>query len=358
MAAAADVIAQQQSVGVQGYIGSRFSEVASAIFANPYQQVWGAPGEPPLPVYEVSYRTVFGGLAAIGLPGPFQRNSARALDSRADLIWGEGRKGFRRLVHPNGVCLTGRWFIDQDSEYTGYFRKGSSALVIGRYSTCCTQTRRGQMRSLSLVGKLFPTTDSDHLEPLPTANFITQDDLGGAKTEFINDIELRNAPDLTLANRGTGAAMLLMIGVIFNRVDTEPGIRQLYQIAELAKPSDQPTRAPQFMRLLVTPGQPRIPGASIDFRDEVMAQIFDAGHAVPKRTLTFAIEVTDDGEATGPAARLRRTFRNWRRIGSLSFDNATISYNSDFVIHFNHPTWRRDRNDPATATRINGRKVR
>jgi len=32
-------------------------------------------------------------------------------------------------------------------------------------------------------------------------------------------------------------------------------------------------------------------------------------------------------------------------------------YNGDFVIHFNHPTWRQDRNDPATATRINGTKV-
>jgi len=27
------------------------------------------------------------------------------------------------------------------------------------------------------------------------------------------------------------------------------------------------------------------------------------------------------------------------------------------VIHFNHPTWRNDRNDPSTATRVNERKV-
>jgi hypothetical protein len=26
------------------------------------------------------------------------------------------------------------------------------------------------------------------------------------------------------------------------------------------------------------------------------------------------------------------------------------------VIHFNHPTWRGDRNDPATATRVDGRR--
>ena len=56
--------------------------------------------------------------------------------------------------------------------------------------------------------------------------------------------------------------------------------------------------------------------------------------------------------------RERRTFANWRRIGQLSFSDAVISRNGDRVLHFNHPTWRDDRNDPATATRIGGRKVR
>jgi hypothetical protein len=55
---------------------------------------------------------------------------------------------------------------------------------------------------------------------------------------------------------------------------------------------------------------------------------------------------------------VRRTFQNWRQIGTLVFDNAVVSYNGDAVIHFSHPTWREDRNDPATATRINGQKVR
>jgi len=54
----------------------------------------------------------------------------------------------------------------------------------------------------------------------------------------------------------------------------------------------------------------------------------------------------------------RRTFKNWRRVGSLAFDNAVVSHNGDAVIHFSHPSWREDRNDPATATRVEGRKVR
>ena len=82
------------------------------------------------------------------------------------------------------------------------------------------------------------------------------------------------------------------------------------------------------------------------------------GFLRPKRTLTFNIDITDDGETHGPPFRERRTFRNWRRIGTITFDQAVVSYNGDFVIHFRHPTWRDDQNDPATATRVNGRKVR
>jgi hypothetical protein len=350
-------VTQPAQIDAAVYTGSRFTDVVTAISANPYQRVWGAEGAPPLPVYDVTLKKVFGGLL-LGMTRQFEKDCERTLDSRADLRWGSDGKGFNRLVHPNGVCLTGTWRIDQETEYSGYFRKGSTAMAIGRYSTCCTETRRGRTRSLSMVGKLFPTADPHHAEPLPTANFFTQEDVGGEDSEFINDAELRNAPDVTLSRRGTGAVLLTKVALTFRRVDQEGGVRQLYPIAELGKDPAEPTRAPAFMRLLVAPDQPRIPGADLDFRDEVMAQIFDRGDPFPKRTLRFDIEVTDQGESSGPGFRLRRTFANWRRVGSLVFDNAVVSYNGDFVIHFSHPTWRDDRNDPRTATRINGKKVR
>ena len=352
------VDAQQATTEDGQYSGSRYADVVAAIYANPYQRVWGAPGEPPLPVHEVSIRTVAGGLAGLVAPRQLQKDSERTIDSRVDLRFGPDGKGFPRLLHPNGVCLTGRWSIDQKTEYSGYFSTGSQALIIARYSTCCTDTRRGQMRSLSMVGKLFPTIDPNHPQPLRTANFMTQDDIGGSTTEFVNDVELRNAPDTTASRRGSGITVLLIVGLVFGRVDNKPSIRQLYSVAELGKPPDQPTRAPEFMRLLVAPDQPRIAGAQLDFRDEIMAQIFDKGDPIPKRRLTFNIEVTDEGTTTGSAVKERRTFKNWRRVGSLVFDNAVVSHNGDAVIHFSHPSWREDRNDPATATRVDGRKVR
>jgi len=330
------------------YAGSRFADVVAAVLANPYQRIWGAKNNAPLPVHKVTFRSVSSGML---------KASERAVDSGADLRWGPDRKGFTRLVHPNGVCLMGTWEISERTDYTGYFAQGSRALIVGRYSTCCTETRRGRVRSLSLAGKLFPTIDSDHALPLRTANFLTQEDIGGARTDYINDAELRNAPDITATRRGAGIATLLATGNAFQRADKEPGVRQLYAIAELGKPEGTPTRTPEFMRLKVAATQPRIAGGDLDFRDEIMAQLFDPGDPVPKRTLTFTIEVSDQGKVSGPPFRVRWSFGNWRPIGRIVFTNAVVSHNGDAVIHFNHPTWRTDRNDPRTATRVNGRKV-
>ena len=342
----------------RAYRGSRFAEVHDALFANPYQKVWGGPGEPPLPIYDVALPSVLRGAPPFGPPYFFRQAVERAVDSKADLRWGADRKGFRRIIHPNGICLTGLWQITEDNPYSGYFRAGSRALTVARYSTCCKETRRGRERSLSLVGKLFPTTDVNHSELLGTANFITQQDIGGDRTDYINDAELRNAPNTTSWRRGFGVPVLLTEAILFAKTDKQPTQRQLYQVAELGKPPGEPTRAPAFMRLLVDPGQPRIGGEALDFRDEIMAQIFDRGDPVAKRVLTFRIDVTDEGSTRGPNFFQRRTFSNWRRIGRLIFNNAVASYNGDFVVHFTHPTWRDDRNDPSTATRVNERKVR
>src|SRR5262249_17862228 len=124
--------------------------------------------------------------------------------------------------------------------------------------------------SLSMVAKLFPTTDPDHARPLPTANLLTQQDLGGGYETCINDVELLNAPSTRSWRRGSGLPIFVATGAIFKLVDREPSIRQLYEIAELGKPPDEPTRAPEFLRLLVSADQPRIAGDGLDFRDEVM----------------------------------------------------------------------------------------
>src|SRR5262245_1092578 len=269
------------------YAGSRFADVRDAIFANPYSR--------PFERFPVTLGSLLRGALAFGKPWQFLAAARRTVASDADLRWGPDRKGFRRLLHPSGVCLIGMWEITEETPYSGYFRKGSRGLVIARYSSS-TETRRGHARSLALVGRIYPTTDPADPRPLRSASFITQEDIGGAFSRTINEAVLRNAPDVTAHRRGWGSAAVLATGIVLGLADKKNTIRQLYEIAEMGKPEGEPTRAPEFLQFLVGPDHPVIAGQELDFRDEIMAQIYES----PKRSLTFRIETSDTGKTRGP----------------------------------------------------------
>ncbi len=335
------------------YTGSRYSEIREALLRNAYYLEWRGPGQLALPVYEVTLGRLLAGVLRRWRHWRFLSAAERTLEARADMRWGTDRLGWRRLLHPNGICLLGKWTIDQPSDYTGYFQQGSQGLIVGRYSTCCTECRRGFYRSLSLVGKIFPTTDPEHCEPLITANFITQEDLGGMRTDFINDALLRNVPDTTPWRRGWGLPILLVTGLAFKLLDREPTIRQLYQIAELDKPPSMRTRTPRCMQLKVQSEQLRVEGHQLDFRDEILSHFYSPNHdeTTGPRKLVFDIEVTDQVKTQGLLAQRRQFPDGWRRIGSIEFTEAVASYNGDFVIHFQHPPWRHDPDDPDSTVR-------
>jgi hypothetical protein len=340
------------------YRGSRFSDIKAAIFANPYQKVWGDPNEPPLPYYKTTNRSVYAGSLPGGQPPQFRLASIRALDSAADLRWGEDGQGFRRLVRPNGVCVTGIWEITEENPYSGYFQKGKRGLVVARISAGKTFTLRGIRRSFGIALKLYPTLDENHETLLQTANIFLADDLGGTTASHIIEVELTNAPQVTGFNRGNEIPILLKEGIIFELVDRMGAIRQVYPIAELGKASAEQTNAPEFMRLKASAGHLAIDEE--DVRNEILAHIFDKGNPQPKRTLGFDISVSDRGKRSGFALfprGQRQTITNWQTIGKVSFSNGVASYNGDFVIHFRHPTWRNDRNDPSTAVRKHGKKA-
>jgi len=348
----ADLGIQEFTAGDERRItGSRFSVVRDAIFANPYQKVWGAKGNAPFERFPVTFMPLIKGMLPGGKSWQFLSAAKRVLASDSDLRWGPDGKGYQRLLHTNAICMTGLWEITGETPYSGYFSQGSRGLIIARYSTCCTETRRGHTRSLSMIGRIYPTTDPNHPEPLPTACFITQEDIGGEDTPNINDARLRNAPNTTATRRGSGMPILILSGIVFGMAEKKPTIRQVYQIAELGKPAGEPTRAPEFLQLTVAPGQPVIPGADLDFRDEIMSHIYDPGDPAPKRKLVFNIETSDTGTTHGLPIKERRDITNWKPIGTITFDDAVASFNADHVFHVNHPAWREDRNNPATVVK-------
>lgn len=321
------------------YAGSRYADVRDAILAKPYS--------PPFERFPLTLGSLLRGVLPFGKPWQFLSAARRTIASEADLRWGPDRKGFRRLLHPNGICMTGVWEITEETPYSGYFRKGSRGLAIARYSVCCTETRRGHVRSLAMVGRVYPTDDPADPRPLRSASFITQEDIGGAFSQSINEAVLRNAPNVTAWRRRSGIPGFLVTGIVLAIADKKNTMRQLYEIAELGKPDGEPTRAPEYLQFVVSPDQPVIPGENLDFRDEILAQIRDT----PKRSLTFRIETSDTGKELSLPGFVRRTITNWRPIGTLTFNAAAASYNGDHVFHANHPPWRRDKNDPSTAKR-------
>ena len=70
------------------YVGSRFSEVRDALFANPYQKVWGRDGQPALPIYKVTLPSVLRGLLSLQKHYLFREATERVVDSHSDLRWG------------------------------------------------------------------------------------------------------------------------------------------------------------------------------------------------------------------------------------------------------------------------------
>lgn len=335
------------SVDDTQYQGSSVAQIWGNVSAAPYEKRWEKPGQ--LPVYQTTLYSVLRGILPFGRPYDFARAQRRTLASSADLRPGPDGKGFRRLLHPNGICLKGRWIIDSNlpsgTAYTGLFAPGSQALIVGRYSTCCTETRSGHNRSLSLVAKLFNTSDEN--KTLVPASLITQEDLGGTRSKGINDVLLTNAPNTTAWRRGFGLPVFIVTVITFFFSDKKPSIRQLYQIAELGKSPDQKTSTPNYIQLSVASKSKA--ADNLDFRDEILSHFYEPGADKPTGSLEFDIEVADEARFRWFGTRVQ--VQNWTRIGRIVFDDVAASYNADHVIHFHHPVWRNDVNDPNSVAR-------
>ena len=168
---------------------------------QPVSEEWGRGGEPPLPVYKVTLAAFcaascrsagfqfldaaracrrFARRPALGT-GPARlsppASSERHMPHRP--LGDHGRDPILRLLQKRQPGAGDRTLLD--------VLHGDAARP---------------RRSLSLVGKLYPTLDPNHAEPLRTASFITQQDLGGERRDYINDAELRNAPDTRAWRRG------------------------------------------------------------------------------------------------------------------------------------------------------------
>ena len=295
--------------------GTTFGTVWADITSDPYDT---------LPQYKVTVGRMLG--RVLFFPVNYAYEAAkRTLQSKDDL-YPIGVK----LFHSNGVCLAGTWNITEDTPYTGYFRPGSTGLIIARFSTALTGTKREDFRAFGIAGKIFPTTDPDDTELVPTANFFAMPGVIGTQTESVldpvmeNDL-LRLMLNADLLNQfpplATAFDGILRAEASLNVLQAAE--RQLYPISELGEDNLEGVNTPRWIRVVAAPGTPRT-GAD-DFRDELRMENYPYG-------LRFDVYVSDTD------TRLEQ--REWQRVGHIEFTDSVASKGCDTRLHFPHPPFR------------------
>ena len=180
-----DIGSEQFTDEDRRYAGSRFREVVDALFANPYQAGVGSRGRTTAAGSEPDdqERLRRAALSVADRPDFEGASDADArLRRRPSLGTGserlraaassERRLPRRALADHRRHAVLGVLRARQDGARRGPLLEWRREASL-----------RGHVRSLALVGKLFPTTDPDHPTPLRTANFITQEDIGGARSD-------------------------------------------------------------------------------------------------------------------------------------------------------------------------------
>ncbi len=285
------------------YHGSTFLHIWDEVQSDPYE----------LPQIKVNYLSLFE-----RFQNKILANAKRTIADENDLM-----EETVKLAHPNGICLAGTWQMTEDSPYTGYFKNGSEALFIGRASTALNATKRGKNRAMALAGKLFPTLNPTRL--VKTANFFVVDDLGGTKAENWTGVEMTNEPKVSPTVEVLKHLWYtIKLALTFKKADSNPGIRQVYNIAELGENEPEQAITPQWIMIKAAPGQ----NIDVeDFRDELRVEnqggeIILEVHAGSKKDSSGKIHV--------------------QRLGSIKITESVVSKTCDKRLHFNHPRWRSD----------------
>jgi hypothetical protein len=293
------------------YEGSLFRDVWGQVSSDPYAA---------LPQQEVKVSKFFTGLKDLML-----ENSKRTLSDQSDVL-----PYFEKLLHPNGICMKAAWTITELSPYTGAFRQGTKNMMIVRASTALTNTKSNQNRAFGIAGKIFPTSDEFHDNPVKTANFFTIENLGGTRKKYFmdsvntNDI-IQISPSFTAFMKGLEGLVVVRDFPLAEGSNLQTAlIRELYPISELGLKAGEKAVTPIWMKIEAAEGMPRVD--EDDFRDEVNLANYPQG-------LRFSISVASQGSRFGDKA--------WQKIGHIEVQETVVSDSCDHRLHFAHPRARK-----------------
>ncbi len=299
------------SVTTFAYTGSSFNDIRDTVFSDPYSK---------LPYYKVN-KDLFG-------PGGNRddnrlRQAARRTLSIQDDLY--DFPGGQKLLQPNGICFSGRWIVDQESNYTGQLSSATQSLVIARASVSLSETRQGYKRSFSMAVKIFPTENPDVI--VKTLNLFTMESVTGSHKDHFLDAIMDNAPPLGGLPSFKNLGLSTRIYNDMKAVDSElsPGGPNLsYRpVSHLSIDADVETAIyPKWLRLRIAENTPRVDAD--DFREELRVENY------PQQRLVWQIDVADYTKG-GKSNAL------WKNIGKLLLNTSVTSNTCDDRLHFAHP---------------------
>ncbi len=301
-------------VSLTSYADSSFNEVRDVIFTPPSRAANAVEAQEmavyqngQLPHYDVKAANFF--KDGVNL---LSQDAARTLSETADFY-----PRLEKHLHSNGICFSGNWQITADTPYTGYFKKGSQALFIGRASTALTETEQGEPRAFGFAGKLFATLKPT--QKVATANFFTIDVLAGADRDHYLDVKMTNDPKLGF--RFAVIPLAFQVARVFRNADDNPGYRPVDNIAALGVKAGETIKAPRYLMVQALPKTPH--NDSKDFRDELNIE----KHHLPMLAMQIFVSDTSGDQDS----------KDWKMIGQIALTESKVSYGCDRQLHFAHP---------------------
>ncbi len=261
-----------------------------------------------LPQYKVNSSSIF----EFGT-SQLESDAHRTFKEKADYL-----ERLPKLVHSNGVCVTGTWDMNTDNVHTGAFSAGRKSLFVGRISVAMEETSRGSKRGFGFAGKIFPTLNPDEI--VATENFFSVDVLMGTKVPKFLETSMTNEPELGFDL--WAISLGLKIAKVFSKADSNPGFRSVQNLSMQGLEAGSDFKGPHWIR--ISADSKTILNNQADFRNEVLQAVKDNG------VLTFDIMGSDKSKD-------RSQISEWKLLGKIKIDTAKVSYGCDRRLHFSHP---------------------
>lgn len=292
-------------------VNSRFESLKKVIFDQPYSQ---------LPQYKVK-KQLFGSEKKTE-ENKLLEAAKRTFESSDDLIVLPTNQ---KLLNANGICFAGTWSINEESSYTGLYKKGAQATIIARASVALSGTTQKNKRAFGMAIKLLP----DDLGEQPSLNAFVLHSMGGTITKHVLGLELDNEPPLGRLPKFSDLSTALRLRRDLEKADKEYGATKpdasFRSVSSFAQYNNQNSVSPRWLRLSAMNEQ-RV--NKKDFRDELNVNNYS------ENIIRYQIEVAGNDRDSVQ----KKKSAQWQSIGMLELTQSVTSPACDLNLHFQHPT--------------------